>query len=187
MTRKKRNRFHPQYDLAFKLKILKEAREKKLLGKEVEKIYGVIPHTFYEWRQRYLEGGQSALERKPREPDRKRAGAPKWRDQILAAKRENPWFGAGRILHWLRRTLFLPVSYGEVRTTLKEENLLEKRAARKKRRPVKPQLFERSKPNQLWQSDITAFHIGGGEGRGLRVYLIAFLDDFSRYIVGWGL
>ena len=35
----------------------------------------------------------------------------------------------------------------------------------------------------MWQTDITIFQIG----KDLKVYLIGFLDDHSRYLVGWGL
>lgn len=40
--------------------------------------------------------------------------------------------------------------------------------------------FERSKPNDLWQIDIAGVRTVGHLGK---LYLIAILDDFSRYIV----
>lgn len=43
----------------------------------------------------------------------------------------------------------------------------------------KPRFFERSTPNQLWQTDIFTFRLGGKNA-----YLIGFLDDYSRYVVG---
>jgi transposase InsO family protein len=192
MGRRKRRSSGSRYDVAYKVKVIKEAQEKNLSGGEVEKVYGLPIHTFYTWRRRYLKGGEAALQTKRDAQDRNADGQSppspgKWRDQILTAKKEDPCFGVGRILHWLRRTLFLPITYREVRTTLKEENLLQRRPRKRKRNKHKPQSFERAKPNQLWQSDITAFNILGGEGRGFRVYLIAFMDDHSRYIVGWGM
>jgi transposase InsO family protein len=104
------------------------------------------------------------------------------RKQVLDVKRKYPFFGVGRVWGWMRRRLFVPVTQREVRETLKEENLLAK-PKKKKRKKQKPRRFERARPNQMWQSDITTFTIA----RGVRVYLIGFMDDHSRYVVGWGL
>jgi putative transposase len=48
----------------------------------------------------------------------------------------------------------------------------------------KPKRFESAKPNALWQSDLFTFRLKR-QRRGL--YLVAFLDDYSRFVVGWGL
>jgi putative transposase len=192
MGRRKKGRTDVRYDLAFKLKVLKEAREKNFSGMEVEKIYGVTNHTYYEWKKRYLEGGEAGLAVKrsgPRPGNGNGAGKSrgKWHEEVVAAKRENPCFGAGRLWHWLRRNLALPATRREVHEALKSENLLEKPSVKRKKPVWQPQSFERAKPNQLWQSDISGFNIQGGEGRGTRVYLIGFMDDHSRYMVSWGL
>jgi transposase InsO family protein len=50
--------------------------------------------------------------------------------------------------------------------------------------PPKVQRFERSRPNELWQTDIFTFTL---KRQNRRVYLVVFLDDHSRFIVGWGL
>src|SRR5208337_3077816 len=44
--------------------------------------------------------------------------------------------------------------------------------------------FERARPNQLWQTDLFTFVL---KRQNRRVYLVAFMDDHSRYIVGYGL
>jgi transposase InsO family protein len=44
--------------------------------------------------------------------------------------------------------------------------------------------FERAKPNHLWQTDLFTFML---KRQNRRVYLVAFLDDHSRFIVGYGL
>jgi len=56
-------------------------------------------------------------------------------------------------------------------------------------RPTRPhapkvQRFERARPNQLWQTDLFTFVLKR-QNRGL--YLVAFLDDHSRFVVGYGL
>jgi transposase InsO family protein len=44
--------------------------------------------------------------------------------------------------------------------------------------------FERAKPNQLWQTDLFTFVL---KRQNRRVYLVAFMDDHSRFITGYGL
>ncbi|HKB36160.1 MAG TPA: transposase family protein [Gemmataceae bacterium] len=44
--------------------------------------------------------------------------------------------------------------------------------------------FERARPNQLWQTDLFTFML---KRQNRRVYLVAFMDDHIRFIVGYGL
>ena len=46
-----------------------------------------------------------------------------------------------------------------------------------------PRRFERAEPNQLWQSDIFTFLLRRHE----RLYMAAFMDDHSRFIVSYTL
>jgi transposase InsO family protein len=50
--------------------------------------------------------------------------------------------------------------------------------------PDKVRFFERAKPNQLWQTDLFTFVL---KRQNRRVYLVAFLDDHSRFLVSFGL
>src|SRR5262245_39573793 len=43
--------------------------------------------------------------------------------------------------------------------------------------------FERARPNQLWQTDLFTFML---KRQNRRVYLVAFMDDHIRFIVGYG-
>jgi len=65
-----------------------------------------------------------------------------------------------------------------VRRTLHEHQLLQKPRPNPSGIP-QPRCFERATPNQLWQTDIFTFRLGGKNA-----YLIGFLDDPSRYVVG---
>jgi transposase InsO family protein len=79
----------------------------------------------------------------------------------------------------------MKVSTGSIRKTVTQEGLPLARKPRKKRRSSeKIRRFERARPMQLWQSDITQFTLGPSS---MRVYLTVFMDDHSRYIVGWRL
>src|SRR5262249_7396831 len=44
--------------------------------------------------------------------------------------------------------------------------------------------FERARPNQLWQTDLFTFVL---KRQNRRVYLVAFMDDHSRFLVSFGL
>jgi transposase InsO family protein len=44
--------------------------------------------------------------------------------------------------------------------------------------------FERAKPNSLWQTDLFTFVL---KRQNRRVFLVAFLDDHSRFVVAYGL
>ena len=50
--------------------------------------------------------------------------------------------------------------------------------------PDKQREFERATPNQLWQTDLFTFVL---KRQNRRVYLVAFMDDHSRFITGYGL
>jgi transposase InsO family protein len=54
--------------------------------------------------------------------------------------------------------------------------MTERRKAR--RNLVRPRFFERATPNQMWQTDIFTFRLGGKYA-----YAVAFMDDYSRYVV----
>jgi transposase InsO family protein len=144
---------------------------------------GVSHDSIREWVKRYRQLGEAGLRPRP-------GGSPKGRAQlppavhaaIVKVKEENPTFGVRRIAHWLHRTLFLPGSPETVRQTLKRHAVPASKPRRKpKRNPPKPRFFERSTPNQMWQADIFTFQVTGHNA-----YLIGFIDDHSRYIVGLG-
>ena len=50
--------------------------------------------------------------------------------------------------------------------------------------PDKVRRFERARPSELWQTDLFTFVL---KRQNRRVYLVAFMDDHSRFITGFGL
>src|SRR6516164_3311940 len=66
----------------------------------------------------------------------------------------------------------------QVRDILHEAGLIEARVLTGPREHP-PRRFERAEPNQLWQSDIFSFLLRRHE----RLYLTAFMDDHSRFLV----
>jgi transposase InsO family protein len=142
---------------------------------------GVSAHTLNVWLRRYAAGGEAGLQTGyANRPGRVQIpGAVK--RAMADAKRAEPTWGVTKISQFLRRVLHLPGSPETVRRTLHAERLIESKPPRPSKMPDKPRFFERSTPNQMWQSDIFTFRLGGKNA-----YLIGFIDDYSRFIVSLG-
>lgn len=167
-----------QFSKSFKLRVVKMGVEDGLPVGIICKECDIDHSTYYRWVRKYQTGGESALAFRS-----SRSGEPYVSPQvsqaIVTVKKEHPEFGIRRIVSALNRWFFLPASNETVRQTVVKEGL-QTPAPRKRRRNVeKPRRFERSTPNQLWQSDIMMFRMGGRQ-----VYLIGYIDDYSRYITG---
>jgi len=152
------------------------------------KTWGVSTSTLQNWVQRYKDFGSDGLmNKKPGEKDKRRGPktASSVRDEIIKIKKEEPQFGLKKIKQWMYRFRGVKVSTGTVKKTVTSEGLtLVKRKRKPRRSSDKVRRFERAKPMQLWQSDITQFTVGQ---HSMKVYLTIFMDDHSRYIVGWRL
>jgi len=170
----------PPYPYEVRRRAVQLYLEEGITAQLVAQELGVTDTTVYEWTRRYHRLGEAGLR------DAKRAGAPSKlpgavKAKITELKREDPRQGARRISQILRRLFCLKASPETVRQHLKATGLTTApKKARKKPKPP-PRRFERSTPNQMWQSDITYFPI-----LGQTAYIIGFLDDHSRYITGLG-
>jgi transposase InsO family protein len=153
---------------------------------EFAALWGVSSGTLGKWLARYAQEGPKGLETRRRAgPGRPRTIPGNVRDEIADTKRRFPDFGMRRVRDWLRRFRGIRVSAGTVQKTLHERglaNVAPVRRSKPKRKP--PRRFERARPMQLWQSDITSYVL---TRHSLRVYLVVFLDDRSRYVVSWSL
>jgi transposase InsO family protein len=83
----------------------------------------------------------------------------------------------------LARGPALPASATAVAKVLREAGYAPEEVPTKPHEP-KVQSFERARPNQLWQTDLFTFIL---KRQNRRVYLVAFMDDHSRFLVGYGL
>lgn len=151
---------------------------------EVSRQLGIPYQSIKDWVVKYRRHGETvSLFRSTSTPDgggveRSRLPTPV-RDKIVELKQANSRWGVRRIAQVLRRWFLLEASAETVRRTLHKEQLMDTVIRRPKRNPGKPRFFERATPNQMWQTDIFCFRLGG-----TNAYLIAFLDDYSRFIVG---
>jgi transposase InsO family protein len=83
----------------------------------------------------------------------------------------------------LIRTEGLEASAGAVQRVLLEAGYeVEETPTRPHPAPAKR--FERTGPNELWQTDLFSFLL---KRQRQRVHLVGYLDDFSRFVVGFGL
>jgi transposase InsO family protein len=98
-------------------------------------------------------------------------------------KEANPDFGCERISDLLARGPALQASPKSVAKVLKEAGYVFAEVPTRSH-PDHPREFERAKANQLWQSDLFTFVL---KRQNRRVYLVAFMDDYSRFIVSYGL
>ena len=145
--------------------------------------WGVGERSLREWLKRYEQDGPKGLERK----HYKLVGRPRrpgMREEIEEVQRKYPDFGLRKIRDFLARFHGVRVSAGSVRNTLQERGVDTSRPRKRRRKIQPPRRFERAKAGELWQTDITSFVL---TRHSQRVYLTVFLDDFSRYIVSWGL
>jgi transposase InsO family protein len=146
-------------------------------------LVGLSKHTLYAWKKKFDAEGPAGLLDQPR-------GAPAGsrlpdltRRTILMLKQAHPDWGCQKISDLLLRGPALPASATAVARVLHEAGYqLEEVTTRP--HPDKIRHFERATPNQLWQTDLFTFIL---KRQNRRAYLVAFLDDHSRFVVGYGL
>ncbi len=162
-----------------------EAFKKSGMTREAfSKTWKVSPLILRKWLIRYEQGGGRALIDGNTGKKRGPKGLPQpVRDQIVEVKQANPSFGLRSVRDFLLRWKGVKVSAGSVRNTFAREGLPpgESPKAKPKRHHL-IRRFERARPGELWQSDITSTILARNSQR---LYLAAFVDDYSRFIVSW--
>src|SRR6516162_4929410 len=122
-------------------------------------LIGMSKHTLYLWKKKFDTLGPAGLMDRPKGGPRGSRLPDLTKRTILMLKRSNPEWGCQKISDMLMRGPTLP-------------------------HPDKVRFFERARPNQLWQTDLFTFVL---KRQNRRVYLVAFMDDHSRFIVSYGL
>ena len=166
-----------------RLLILDTWKRSGLPAKDFAPLVGMSKHTLYAWKQKFEEFGPAGLMDGSRGPKPGSKLPDLTKRAILMLKEANPEFGCQRISDMLARGPALGASAEAVARVLKEEGY-ELEDVPTKPHPDKVRRFERAKPNQLWQTDIFTFVL---KRQNRRVYLVGFMDDHSRFVVGYGL
>jgi transposase InsO family protein len=177
-SKSKGKRVTRQFSYGFKLRAVKLMTEEglpaSLLGKELR----VSTSTLFGWLRAYRKNGEAGVRGRVGKPGVRRKLPKPVREKIIEIKKREPLFGVKRISHLLKRVFFLSASPETVRQTLREESLIVPSRKPSQHNISRPRFFERATPNQMWQTDIFTFRLGGRYA-----YLIGFIDDYSRYMV----
>jgi transposase InsO family protein len=163
-----------------RLRAVKLHLEEGFTQEMVSREMGVSFAAIGKWVQRYRREGEEGLKTRIGTVPRPKLPGPV-RKKILELKQEEGSRGIKRISQLLRRVFFLQASPETVRQTLKEHGLVSP-PPKARRNMVRPRFFERATPNQMWQTDIFTFRLGGRYA-----YVIGFMDGYSRFMVGAGL
>ena len=146
-------------------------------------LVGLSKHTLYAWKRKFDAQGPGGLMDQPRGSTGGSKLPELTKRTILMLKQANPEFGCQKISDLLLRGPALPASPAAVARVLHEAGYeFEEVTTRPHADHVRS--FERAKPNQLWQTDLFTFVL---KRQNRRVYLVAFLDDHSRFLVSYGL
>jgi transposase InsO family protein len=174
-----RRHFTPQQ----RLLLLDAWMRSQLSATEFGTLVDVTPTTLYQWRKRFEAQGPAGLS------DRvggRRTGSQMpepTRRAILMLKEAHPDWGQDRLHDVLLRGEGYGASPGAIARVLEEEGYVVEEASAAPHEAA-ARRFERARPNELWQSDLFTFLL---RRENRRVHLVAFLDDYSRFVVGYGL
>jgi transposase InsO family protein len=166
-----------------RLLLLDTWRRSGLPAGDFAALIGMSKHTLYAWKKKFDQQGPAGLMDQPRGGPTGSKLPDLTRRTILMLKESNPTWGCQRISDMLARGPALPASAGAVARVLHEAGYVLEEVATAPH-PDKVRRFERAKPNQLWQTDLFTFIL---KRQNRRVYLVAFMDDHSRFITGYGL
>jgi putative transposase len=159
------------YDPSFKKRILKHCDLSVSNISQVSSIRNVPRRTIYRWKERCKKYGESGLQN--RKPGAKATNV----NSIFSTKVIELWHERPRGVHkiWLDlQRLGYGVSERQLRKIYRREGF--KMNKRKRPSQIKFVKYEWPEPNMLWHVDWT-------ECPFTKNKLIAFIDDYSRYIV----
>jgi transposase InsO family protein len=173
----------PSFTAEQRLLLLDTWQRSGLPAGDFATLVGVSAATLYKWKKLFQEHGPAGLMEQPRGARTGSRLPEVTKRTILMLKEQHPEWGCQRISDMLVRGPGLPASASAVARVLKEAGyeLLEQPTRPHRSQPTR---FERARPNQLWQTDLFTFVL---KRQNRRVYLVAFMDDHSRFIASYGL
>jgi transposase InsO family protein len=166
-----------------RLLLLDTWRRSNLPARDFAALVGISKHTLYAWKQKFERQGPAGLMDQPRGGPSGSKLPELTKRTIVLLKQAHPDWGCQRISDMLVRGPALPASASGVARVLHEAGY-ELEEVPTCSHPDKVRHFERAKPNELWQTDLFTFVL---KRQNRRVYLVAFMDDHSRFITGYGL
>jgi transposase InsO family protein len=146
---------------------------------EVAERYGVSRQSVHTWLARYRQEGIAGLEDRSHQVHHHPWRIPaEIEEAICELRRGHPKWGPRRLVFEMDRRGHGRVTRSSVYRTLVRNGLLEPRSRRRRRKDYRR--WERGRPMELWQLDVTAsaFLAGGAE-----VKIVTGVDDHSRFCV----
>lgn len=173
----------PTFSPQQRLMILDSWRRSELPAGDFAPLVGLSRHTLYAWKKRFDREGPGGLVDQPRGSVKGSRLPELTKRAIIMLKESNPNYGCERISDLLARGPALQASPNAVARALKEAGyIFDEIPTRAHTDHIRE--FERARPNQLWQTDLFTFIL---KRQNRRVYLVAFMDDHSRFVVSFGL
>lgn len=163
-----------------KKELYEEVRElyhnKELTIEKLAEHYRITERTVYKWLQRACQTDNYKNKRKRKKTKRRKRYPLAIYERIIELKKEIPQRSAPMIERLLHTEFSSIPCLSTIQKFLREQGLVYKN--REQKRGYKA--FQRSKPNDLWQIDIAGVQT---IGHLKQLYLIALIDDCSRFIV----
>jgi len=195
---------YKRYAPDFKLKVVQAYHSSGKIQPEICAEFGISRSALCQWVKQYKNNGIGGLVNKKTTPKRPaRQTAKKIIQEVAELKQqeEHKYRGLQSFSDYLKRFKGISLSITTLSKIFKKQGIpsgaenyqeqvvqVNPRKAELLEKEVLSELnqwerFERTEPNNLWQMDITSFYIKD-EGK---VYLVDIIDDFSRFLIGWGL
>src|SRR5262245_51571713 len=168
---------HPPLTPQQRLLLLDTWQRSGLPAGDFAALVGLSKHTLYAWKKKFDTHGPAGLMDQPKGGPKGSRLSDLTQRTILMLKEANPTWGCQRISDALLRGPALPASASAVAGVLHAAGY-ELEDVPTRPHPDHIRRFERARPNQLWQTDLFTFIL---KRQNRRVYLVAFLDDHSRF------
>jgi transposase InsO family protein len=153
-----------------------------LPGSDFAALIGMSAAALYKWKRLFEQQGPAGFEERRGAPGGSKLSEVT-RRTILLLKQTHPDWGQDRIHHELQRTRALTASASAIARVLTDAGyVVEARPTQP--HAVEPKRFERARPGELWQTDLFTFRM---PRQNHAVHVVVFLDDHSRFVVGYGL
>ena len=159
------------YTKEFKIKIIRHIKLNISKIEHISKIRKIPVRTIYRWYQRYIQYGYEGLENK--KPGAKKVHINDNFYKLVCTQWKLRPRGAHKM--WLDlQQMGFAVSERQLRKIYRKEGF--KMNKRKRPTQIKFVRYEYPEPNMLWHTDWTVCPFSG-------MQLIAFIDDYSRFII----
>jgi len=163
-----------------KKELYEEVRElyhnKGLLIEQLAERYKITERTVYRWLQRACQTEKSKKKKTRKKTKRRKKYPPEIYERIIELKKEIPQRSAPMVERILHMEYSSIPCLSSIQKFIREQGLVYKNREQQQGYIS----FQRSKPNDLWQIDIAGVQT---VGHLKQLYLIALLDDCSRFVV----